>query len=391
MKHWLLLLLTAVPALAQPARVGDGGWTFDERRFDPRFPAMREWAKAGVEGGIPARSATPVRATLRPGDDLQPAIDRVAAGGGGVVLLTAGDFPIRQPVALKSGVILRGESREGTRLLVLLKAPFFRFNGGKSAVAFAATDAERVGVENLTMEYAAVDFPPNDRAEANADWSPDVFHRPERRDTTVYVSLLIFTRCRNSWVDGCNLLRAGAHPLGLAQCQHLTLRDNRIDQAYIKQDSRHGGYYGVWGSSYCLFFNESVSRIRHFALMLPGCRYNVVLNCHFEVDVNFHDRDDGDNLVEGCRIETPVWHSWAAVGVGSPRQHGPPGRGNLFFNNFISSKGTPGFFHRGPRAAPARTDAVYEVTHEFGQPAVQLFPTDSPPRGGTLYALRRIP
>lgn len=391
MKYLLFFLLLSAGALAQSVRVGDGGWMFDERRFDPRFPAMREWAKAGVEGGIPARSALRVRATLRPGDDLQAAIDRVAAGGGGVVLLTIGDFPIRETITLKSNVILRGENRDSTRLLVLLKAPFFRFNGGKSAVALTATDAERVGVENLTIRYAAVDFNPNDRADPRAEWSPDVFHRPELRDTTVYVSLLLFTRCRNSWVDGCTLLRAGAHPLGLAFCQHLTLRDNRIDQAYIKQDSRHGGYYGVWGSSYCLFFNEDVRRIRHFALMLPGCRYNVVYQCHLEVDVNFHDRDDGDNLVEGCRIETPVWHSWAAVGVGSPKQHGPPGRGNLLFNNVVASKGTPGFFHRGPRAAPARSDVVYEVTSQFGQPAVHLFATDSPPRGGTLYALRRLP
>ncbi len=389
MKKLLVCWLMAATALAQAPRIGDAGWVFDETRYDPRFPDMREWAKAGVQGGIPARSITPIRQKLRPGDDLQSAIDRVAAQGGGVVWLGRGKYPVKRPLMLRSGVILRGEDRDSTRLLVELKANFFRHNGGQAVTALGATDAERVGVENLTIRYAAVSFEPNDRDEANAAWSPDVFHRPELRDTTVYVSLLIFTRCRNSWVDSCNLLWAGAHPIGLAQCQHMTLRDNVIDRAYIKQDSRHGGYYGVWGSSYCLIYNETVSRIRHFALMLPGCRYNVVLNCRFTVDVNFHDRDDGHNLVEQCQIQTPVWHSWAAVAVGSPQQHGPPGPGNLLFNNEVSSKGTPGFFHRGPQAAPARPDAVYEVTHQFGKLVVHLFPDDSPPRGGTLYAVRK--
>ncbi|MBC8155829.1 MAG: right-handed parallel beta-helix repeat-containing protein, partial [Bacteroidetes bacterium] len=192
----LCFLLLAGAAFGQPRQPGDAGWLADESRFDPRFPDMKEWAKAGVEGGIPVRSQTPVRQRLAPGQALQPAIDAVAAAGGGVLLLAKGDYPIRQPIILKTGVILRGQSRDSTRLLVLLKANFFRYNNGQSATAFSATDAERIGVENLTIKYAAVAFDPNDRATADAAWSPDVFHRPELRDTSVYVSLLIFTRCR---------------------------------------------------------------------------------------------------------------------------------------------------------------------------------------------------
>ncbi|KAB7733120.1 right-handed parallel beta-helix repeat-containing protein [Rudanella paleaurantiibacter] len=389
MRWFLAFWIMATVAFAQTPMIGDAGWQFDESRFDPRFPAMREWAKAGVQGGIPARSATPVRATLRPGDNLQQAIDQIATNGGGAILLRKGDYLIRQTVTIRSGVILRGEHRDSTRLLVQIKAPFFKTNGSTPATAVAVTDAERVGVENLTMRYAAVPFEPNDRADTNAAWSPDVFHRPELRDTTVYVHLLIFTRCRNSWVDGCTFLWAGAHPLGVSACQHMTLRHNLIDRAYIKQDSRHGGYYGCWGSSYCLFYNETVRRIRHFALMLPGCRYNVVLNCNFEVDVNFHDRDDGDNLVEGCRMHTPVWHSWAAVATGTPAKHGPPGKGNLLFNNSVRSKGKAGFSTKAPLLA--EPSVIYEVTNQFGSPIVSALRDAGPPKGGTLYAVRAEP
>jgi hypothetical protein len=83
----LLACFAAIHVSAQSPRLGDPGWTFDESRFDPRFPAMREWARAGVEGGIPLRRSLPIKKRLQPGDDLQAAINAVATQGGGVILL----------------------------------------------------------------------------------------------------------------------------------------------------------------------------------------------------------------------------------------------------------------------------------------------------------------
>jgi hypothetical protein len=124
----VLLIFTQAAAAAAP-RHGDTGWEPDEARLDPRFPAMREWARAGVRGGIPARDATPVVARVAPGEDVPAALALAAAGGGGVVLLLAGDHELTTPWHLPSGVILRGESRDRTRILVRLKAPFFRTSG----------------------------------------------------------------------------------------------------------------------------------------------------------------------------------------------------------------------------------------------------------------------
>jgi hypothetical protein len=36
---------------------------------------MREWARAGVEGGIPLRRSLPIKKRLKPGDDLQAAMN----------------------------------------------------------------------------------------------------------------------------------------------------------------------------------------------------------------------------------------------------------------------------------------------------------------------------
>jgi hypothetical protein len=353
--------------------------------MDPRFPAMREWAKAGVRGGIPARESLAIVARVRAGEDLQGAIDRAAAAGGGVVLIAAGEHSITRTIRLASGVVLRGEDQERSVLHVRMKAPFFRTSGEPQAVALSGERVRRAGLEDLTIRYSAVDFDPVDKDDFNAPWDRQVFHAPEERDPGLHVHLVIFRNSEDSWVDNCRLLRAGQHPVGVGQCRHMTLRDNVIERAYIKQDSMHGGYYGVWGTSHSLFVNERVSRIRHFALMLPGCRYNVVLACDLETDLNFHDADDGDNLVEASSIRTPVWHSWDAVARGARGKHRPPGRGNLLFNVSAISKGVEGFSRQGPMAVPGK---VYEVAATFEGPPVS--PLEGPgPKGGTLYAVRR--
>jgi hypothetical protein len=141
------------------------------------------------------------------------------------------------------------------------------------------------------------------------------------------------------------------------------------------------------GSKYCLFYNEKVRRIRHFAIMSPGEAYNVGYRCDFEVDVNFHDQDSGHNLEEQCRIATPVWHSWDAIGIGAFNKHRPPGPENLLFNNTVISKGVAGYNRKMGAAQPY---AIYQLTTEFGKPDVFLRP-DSPPKGNTFYAVKAQP
>jgi hypothetical protein len=383
----LLLALTVLPLVTGAApRIGDPGWEPDPTRFDPRFPAMAEWARAGVRGGVPTRDTLPIVARVAPGEDLQAALDRAAAAGGGVVLLAAGTHEIARAVQLRSGVVLRGADRNGTVLAVRIRAPFFRVSGGPQVSAFVGRGVQRAGLEDLTIRYVGVDFEPRDFADFSAPWDRRVFHVPEDRDDLLYVHLVTFEESADCWIDGCNLLWAGAHPLILYRCQHFTLRGNRVDRAYNKMDGWHGGYYGLLASSHCLVVDEHVSRIRHFAIMLEGARYNVVLGGNFETDLNFHDADSGDNLIEGARFATPVWHSWHAVARGAPHQHQPPGSRNLLFRVEAISKGQPGFTLRGP--VPER-DAVYVVGTPYEAPTVSLF-TATPPQAGTLYAVRRV-
>jgi hypothetical protein len=112
-------------------QIGDPGWVLDESRLDPRFPEMREWAKAGVVGGIPLRNTLEIKFRLQPGEDLQAAIDQVALSGGGVVLLEPGDHRISKTIKMKSGVVVRGADKEQTVVKIVMKAPFFKISGGK--------------------------------------------------------------------------------------------------------------------------------------------------------------------------------------------------------------------------------------------------------------------
>jgi hypothetical protein len=383
---WGCQTFRPAPLATEADDLGGARWQPDPARMDPRWPDMAEWARAGVRGGIPARAATPVRLRVSPGANLQASIDQVARAGGGVLWLSPGDYPIHQTLRLRSRVVLRGAGPAATRLLIKLKAGFLRRTQLPQAVALLADSVERVGLEDLTIKYAAVDFEPYDKDDFLAQWDKQVFHEEERRDTTTFVHSLALARATDCWVDNCHILWAGAHPVSISRCHHITMRRNLIDRAYVKKDGMHGGYYGCFASTHCLFYQETVRRIRHFALMLPGCKYNVVYRCNFETDVNFHDRDDGHNLVEQTRIHTPVWHSWHAVAAGAKGQHRPPGPGNVLFNNDVNAKGLANAYHRN---IPNQAGVVFVVADQFDAPVVAARPDLPAPQFGTFYAVRR--
>lgn len=117
------------------------------RAGDPRLTAADlvgpdalvypDFRRAGRPGGIPD---LPVAADLgelgaRPGADIADLLEetaaRVAAAGGGAVLIPEGEFFLDRPVVVRgSGVVLRGAGRERTRLL-------FRYAALDAGVVFA--------------------------------------------------------------------------------------------------------------------------------------------------------------------------------------------------------------------------------------------------------------
>ena len=58
LKVFILSLLISNHIFGQ--EIGDQGWTFDGSKYDFNYPEMIEYAKAGVEGGIPLRNTRPI-------------------------------------------------------------------------------------------------------------------------------------------------------------------------------------------------------------------------------------------------------------------------------------------------------------------------------------------
>lgn len=284
---------SAVKAPKSGPRIGDPGSVFDPSKYDDRFPLAKEWAKAGVEGGIPARGGTPIVARLKPGDDLPAAIQKA---GKGVVLLKAGVYKIDKTLTPGSGLILRGENPETTILEF----------GGEGApdllTAVSLKKVDRVGLEDLTLRnkrVAALDpktylekydnypgFPHNDAATVELD------------------------KATNSWIQNCRILFSVSRPLRIfGGSAHVTVRDCQIDVA-LHKGGGGSGYCEVVGGTYVLFYNDTITNIRHICLDAV-CDYTVMVYCTTNVDFNWHCiAPMAKTLLEHCTSNVPGTHFW---------------------------------------------------------------------------------
>lgn len=368
----LLLLLNTIGAIAQ-LRIGDTGVSFDNSKNDSQYPYMQEWQKSGVKGGIPLRSSIPVKLSIHPtdSDGLQRAINSLNTNGElSVILLKAGVYVIDKPISLKSNIVLRGEDKDLVRLNVTVRS-----RGDNSTQAIILKDIASSGLEDLTFEY----LPPksitiyDDRnVPLNSYCGSKCFGNDPDGVRNMYVSFVRMNgSTKNCWVDNCNFKNAGSDPLEI-WANHNTFRDNFVDACFNKGGGGNG-YYDIRGD-YNLFVNEKVRRIRHFTIQ-NGAKYNVVLNCDIEVDVNFHNGDDGFNLIEGNKIVSLRWRSWSAFATGGSRYgHDRPGRNNIIFNNNVL-KG------RGDSDKYGGDDKVF-VFDQYSNPRLLR---DTPPSGGTFY------
>lgn len=364
-KKKILLILAfgnIVGSFSQTPAIGDKGFKLDTTGLSTLKVCVGEWQKAGVQGGIPLNVSYGKIIKAKPGNDLQKLIDKAARQGTGVVVLCKGNYIIDKPLNLKSGVVLRGESKNDVRLLVKLKGQFWRVKNSKRVGAILLHGIERAGVENLTVKYDAVDFEPLDYDRLDAPWDKAVFHQREMRDTALFVEQIWINQSRNCWVQDCRILWAGSDPIRITLSDHITCRRNYIDRCYNKNDGGMG-YYNISNSRYVLVANDTVRRIRHFAIQNQS-KYNVVLNNYFEVDINFHDGDEGCNLIMGNSARIPLWHSWNPVSRGVPQQHLPPGKLNVLFNNE--------FWDKTNQKIYSEPGLVYEIGSDWGQKVVDL-------------------
>jgi hypothetical protein len=347
------------------------------------FPARAEWARAGCRDGREERNPGSEE-IVSPAGDLQAAMDRVAARGGGRVRLGPGDYELRAPLLLRSHVVLQGAGPGRTRLLLLLRGAF----PGKTLDArgfstwttgLLAAGERRAFVEDLSIVFdPSLPPPPTLRTEREA------FVNDPGGRTDLYVVGLRFSGCEDCCVRRVQIINAGSHPLMIEASRHLTVETVTIDGSHNK-GGLGNGYVNLTRSTHVLLTGLHVRDVRHLSIQNSDarypCRYNVLVRSQLEVDVNFHNGDSGHNLVQDCRIAVPTWHWWGPFAVGVPGQHQPPGPGNLVYRCDATRVYPDPKRNRREAILP---DRVYRIRDHF-EKSVPLVGDFAPaPKAGTL-------
>lgn len=358
------------------ARVGDPGAVIDLGLLDRSFPDMTEWSKAGVEGGIPLRADVPIRIIINPGDDVQKAIDEAAQKQYGVVLLSPGRYVINKNIEMRSGVVLRGMDPNKCIIEISLLS---EKRWDWTTYGIVMRKCQWAGIEDLTIIHAAV-------ADIPLKTYRGIYSNDTQDIRNLHVGHVTVVNSLNCWVDNCRLFFSGTNPIQIWNSKHITNRNNVILESFNK-GGKLNGYYLIEGSSYVLCCNEIISGIRHLSIQ-GGSKFNVVLNCYLEVDINFHGRDGGHNLVEGCLIALPKYHIWSPVAS----YRTPRGEGNILYNvETFDKRGGKNYIYYRDDNKKTNIPVVYEKNTVFGisvQDPPLVYRMDiNPPTHQTLFPI----
>lgn len=340
-------------------RIGDPNWVYDPTKNDSAFSTIQKWKFAGVEDGVPCKESLQKVATKwltnTEVNAFQNKIDHASVPANqksGYILVKNGTHYLDQPLNMKSGIVLRGEDKNNTIIIVRLKHQWLQ-NGKRKIYAVNFDNVQNAGIENLTIKYQVKDatntYQPLDRNNYNqptetiagAAWpyANEIkvkLTNPDKKfpiaDDNLYVGLVKFDgSTKNSWMQDTVLLESGTDPVWTGpNTRHLTFRYNDIYRCYNK-GGEGNCYYDIRGR-YILVTKERVRKIRHVAVQKEA-KYNVVYKNNFEVDVNFHNADFGYNLIEQNSIKLPFVHKWNNLATGGAAIHQPPGPNNLSYKN----------------------------------------------------------
>lgn len=348
-------------------RIGDPGVTFDAGKMDPGFPQMLVWRDAGVQGGVPYRESCPILKVITATNStgINAAIAEIAtpatslAGGG--ILLREGSYTIDAKVRMRSDVRLIGERRDG---VVLNVAMVTQTSPQETAVAIDFDHIRNAGLDNLTIRGT----------HGTPDQSVMENVKPEFMVTSV--NLYYATNC---WLDDLDIIDSGDHPVSSWRSTHVTVRGCTLDGAWNKGDGGRG-YFQVQSDRFLIVYNR-IRRLRHLALQKQYCEYNVVIRNFLEQDVNFHDDDNGNNLVEGNRSILPAtlaanWH--AMMGPWSV-QHTTSRNDNFVFNNKCEER------NNGGAISFSDTGQVYVGSRNHEQDGGVFATSSTVPTAGTFY------
>jgi len=317
-------------------------------------------------------------------------------------------------IRMKSGVVLKGESRTGTIIKTNLRPGTYQLiDTGKivktTTTLFKFTNGTSyAGLENLTIQYEANGTEPIDII--NPSWTNSDFeaqeaisgtndvsyfndnqHLPTYSDDNLSVaSVRLENEAINNWIYQCNILESG-NTIVLCLGDNNEFRELLVDRAYIKDAG--SAYFSINGENN-LTIDSEIYRIRHILttnfnnVNAYPASYNVFYNITTDTDFNHHDGDLGFNLVERCTSDIPSWKGFDGQPwlTGDATNHLPPGPRNRFYKNTIlTNRGGATMSHTDPSIDITKQDVIYEFDDTAYQKVIE---SDQPvPNGGTFYPL----
>lgn len=401
-KHFLLLLSltlssmnsfagitenTVPPGQVQSAkpqyRAGDPDIKFDKSKFDPNYPQIREWIKAGVKGGIPFIDKQEIKMTLEDGANsatINAAIDKISRQGGGAILLKKGTYNINSKVRMKSKVSLIGEDRKETVCTInkdMTQGAAFEFGANQS----------HCGIYRLTIKGGWLNK--NGENKPYYDWNIGAKENNELNGNGV-ISVYFARDSHDCWIDDMDILNSADFPMR-SHGTHHTMRNLNVDGCFNKHGGCHGYFFLM--NSYNLVTECRITHIRHISIQGEKSEYNVLYNNNFEQEVSFHHGDNGNNLIENNRITLPSDmpgkqpNYYAIMGPWSI-QHSVSMYANFIYRNHCLEKNNG---HNN--ATPWSDDNKIYVGPQMVKPKDPYtnfieMPQYKTPHGGTLYPIR---
>ena len=238
---------------------------FDASLLDPDWPAMKEWAEAGVQGGIPFKDAVQTIPAGSPQDVIQCAIDDVANHGGGAVLLENGHYVLNKTLHIRDGVVLRGGYLDSVKIEICMRDTFPGF-GENFHPEIPGIDLN--GISNAGLEHLTIVFDESLPRPLDLRHLETPFDDNPRGVDDLFITSVQLHQCTNCWVEGCRIIDSGSNNISVIRSTHCTIRQCEISGGH----NRGGGhsYFNISRSSHCLIAGCLMKNIRHSLFKMPN-------------------------------------------------------------------------------------------------------------------------
>ena len=115
----------------------------------------------------------------------------------------------------------------------------------------------------------------------------------------------------NIKLENMEFIKVGSNPIYLHNSKNIQMNNIKVLES-LNKGKGGNGYIRFSKTFDSKLSNCYVEGIRHLVFQWGSSR-NIVENCYFKVDINFHGGFDRNNIVKNCTIDLPKNHPWKPI------------------------------------------------------------------------------